>query len=72
MGATGNQPAPNAPQKCLNAYHMTHMKWLNAPKRTMNYDPSTQGPRKISVAAFEHTAKSTSSQPNIVSVIVVV
>ena len=66
MGATQNTAISNGPQKCINAYHMTHMKWFNGPKRTMTYDPSTQGRRKINVAAFEHTAKATSSQPNIV------
>jgi hypothetical protein len=32
----------------------------------MSFDPSVHGPRKISVAAFVHAAKATSSQPNIV------
>lgn len=47
---------------------MTQMKWFDSPTRTMSFDPSVQGSRKISVAAFVHTAKATSSQPNIVIV----
>lgn len=57
----------NFPRKCFNGFHMSKLSWLE--DETLEFDPTRDGPRLVRISAFSQTARGSSQEVNIFSLI---